>query len=191
MPKIYQKLIFQSRDRNFLLRSSIIIGIISILIGIAVPQISLKQNQTVKQLEILCPWIKTESISTLMGRLSLQKIKRIINHGNEKGFNETSVTMMAREGLYSTALMLGIPQNSVKQETQKLIENYVSIMSNPEKKNSELFLKLMVNAESTNPKRFTAEFYADVLFSRGKTKESLHFYEKENKNFYFCTASAG
>ncbi len=183
MPKIYQKLIFQSRDRNFLLRSSISIGIISILIGIALPQILLKQNQTVEQLKISCPWIKTDSISTLMSRLSPNKIKRIINYGNEKGFNETSVVMMAREGLYSTALILEIPQNSINPETQKLIENYVSIMSDPGKKDSKLLLNLMVSAESTNPKRFAAEFYADILFSIGKIQESLHFYEKENKNF--------
>ena len=143
MPKIYQKLIFQSRDRNFLLRSSISIGIISILIGIALPQIFLKKNQTVEQLKISCPWIKTDSISTLMSRVSPNKIKRIINYGNEKGFNETSVVMMAREGLYSTALILEIPQNSINPEAQKLIENYVSIMSDPGKKDSKLLLNLM------------------------------------------------
>ena len=183
MPKIHQKLMFQSRDRNFLIRSSIIIGIISILIGIGLPQPFLKQNQIAEQLKISCPWIKTESISTIISRLSSIKIKRIINYKNEKGFDETSVAKIAREGLYSTALMLGIPQNSLKQETQKFIQDYVTIMNDPEKKDSELLFKLMTAAESINPKRFTAEFYADVLFSMEKTKESLHFYEKENKNY--------
>ena len=46
MPKIHQRLILQSRDRNFLLRSSIIIGIISILIGIALPSISTKKTRS-------------------------------------------------------------------------------------------------------------------------------------------------
>ena len=79
-----------------------------------------------------------------MSRLSLNKIKRIINYGNEKGFNETSVVMMAREGLYSTALILEIPQNSINPEAQKLIENYVSIMSDPGKKDSKLLLNLNI-----------------------------------------------
>ena len=102
-----------------------------------------------------------------------------MNYSNGKGFDEASIARMAREGLYSTASLLGIPQNILKPETQKLIENYVTIMSDSEKKDSELLLKLMTAAESKKPKRFAAEFYADILISMGKNEESLHFYEIE------------
>jgi RsiW-degrading membrane proteinase PrsW (M82 family) len=179
MPKIHQRLILQSRDRNFLIRSSIIIGIISILIGIALPSISTKKNQIIERLEISCPWIKTESLPIIMNRLNQKMVERIMNYSNGKGFDEASIARMAREGLYSTASLLGIPQNILKPETQKLIENYVTIMSDSEKKDSELLLKLMTAAESKKPKRFAAEFYADILISMGKNEESLHFYEIE------------
>lgn len=179
MPKIYQRLILQSRDRNFLLRSSIIIGIISILIGIVLPNISKQENQTIERLEISCPWIKTESLPIIMNRLNQKTVERIMNYSNGKGFDEASIARMAREGLYSTASLLGIPQNILKPETQKLFENYVTIMSYSKKKDSELLLKLMTAAESKKPKRFAAEFYADILISMGKNEESLHFYEIE------------
>ncbi|MDB4712211.1 hypothetical protein OAF35_06030, partial [Verrucomicrobiales bacterium] len=143
----------QSRDRNFLLRSSIIIGIISILIGIVLPNISKQENQTIERLEISCPWIKTESLPIIMNRLNQKTVERIMNYSNGKGFDEASIARMAREGLYSTASLLGIPQNILKPETQKLIENYVTIMSDSEKKDSELLLKLMTAAESKKPKR--------------------------------------
>ena len=72
---------------------------------------------------------------------------------------------MAREGLYSTASLLGIPQNNLTPETRKIIEDYLAILSDSEKSDSELLLKLRTAAESKNPKRFTAEFYADILIS--------------------------
>lgn len=183
MPTIHQKLISQSRDRSFLIRSSMIIGIISILIGILLPQIVLKENQIVERLKVSCPWIKTESVSIIMSSLNSKKIEQVINYRNEKGFDAASITMMAREGLYSTASILGIPQYSLKPETQKLIEDYVTIMSDSDKKDSALFIKLKTAAETKNQKRFTAEFYADILISRGNNKESLRFYRIELKNY--------
>ena len=110
MLKIHQRLISQSRDRNFLLRSSIIIGIISILIGIVLPSISTKENRIIEKLEIACPWIKKESIPLILNRLDPKQVKRIIDYRNGNVFDEVSIARMAREGLYLTASILEIPQ---------------------------------------------------------------------------------
>jgi RsiW-degrading membrane proteinase PrsW (M82 family) len=181
MPKIHQRLILQSRDRNFLLRSSIIIGIISILIGIALPSISTKKNQIIERLEIACPWIKTESLPIIMNRLNPKKVERIINYRSGKGFEEASIARMAREGLYSTASILGIPQNILNPETQKLFEDY--ILSALDKKNEAHFLKLKVRMKSSRPIRFASEFYADILSAREKHEEAKKFYKFELKNY--------
>ena len=183
MSKIHQRLILQSRDRNFLIRSSIIIGIISILIGIVLPNISKQENQIIEKLKKSCPWIKTESVPIILKSLNLKKVELIINFKKETGFDEVDFARMAREGLYSTASLLGIPQNNLTPETQKIIEDYLAIMSDSEKSDSELLLKLRTAAESKNPKRFTAEFYADILISMGKNKESLDFYKREILNY--------
>ena len=183
MSKIHQRLILQSRDRNFLIRSSIIIGIISILIGIVLPNISKQENQIIEKLKKSCPWIKTESVPIILKSLNLKKVELIINFKKETGFDEVDFARMAREGLYSTASLLGIPQNNLTPETQKIIEDYLAIMSDSEKSDSESLLKLRTAAESKNPKRFTAEFYADILISMGKNKESLDFYKREILNY--------
>ena len=181
MLKIHQRLISQSRDRNFLLRSSIIIGIISILIGIVLPSISTKENRIIEKLEIACPWIKKESIPLILNRLDPKQVKRIIDYRNGNVFDEVSIARMAREGLYLTASILEIPQNVLKPESQKLFKNY--ILSSLDKKNEEHFSKLKERMKSRRPIRFASEFYADILSAREKHEEAKIYYEFELKNY--------
>ena len=133
MPSFKQRLTLFSRDRQFLLRSALIIALTSILIGFAVSKLGkqlTKQNTLRNKLILYCPWLEdTPSNYSIIG-LDPFKLTQLVNLSSEDGFKPENIAEAARAGLYQTALSLGIPQNTLTPEAEILFKNFVNSLQN-------------------------------------------------------------
>ncbi len=175
-------LIRLSRNRNFLIRSSLSIVVFSILLGFIIQKKSLQKSDLIQR-EIVnaFPWMNLTQLNKSIEQLGYNKIINIINYKEGPLFTKNEISIIARNGYFRTSLILGIPQNTLSRDEQNLFKDFINCYENI--KSEALQVKLKAYTEQDKPVRFSSEFYADILSLSGNNEEAYKFYKLELKNY--------
>ena len=177
-----KNLIRLSRDRNFLIRSSLSIVVFSILLGFIIQKKSIQKSDVIQREFVNAfPWMNSTQLNKSIEQLGYNKIINIINYKEGPIFTKNEISIIARNGYFRTSLILGIPQNTLSRDEQNLFKDFINCYENI--KSKALQVKLKAYTEQDKPVRFSSEFYADILSLIGNNEEAYKFYKLELKNY--------
>ena len=171
-----------SRDRNFLIKSSILVTLLSIMLGFVTQKFAPDKYESIEnELASTLPWMNSIQLKKSIEKLGYNKISGILNFKEGPLFTKNEISIIARNGHFRTSWILGIPQNTLSNNEQNLFIDYINCYEN--NKSPDLTSKLKSYTDDDKPIRFSSEFYADILSLNGNNEEAFQFYKLELRNY--------
>ena len=176
-------LITLSRDRNFLLRSALLIAALGILSGFLVSKLrnhSPQPGGLISAIRTCCPWLTGDIQDIPLNNEDIGKLLRLVSISENREYTPQNLAKATRAGLYPLALQLDIPRNILSQEALDLFSSYSSALHETAgKTRHESRTMLKGIADSARTLRFANEFHADILSHDKEHGEALLYFERE------------
>lgn len=186
MPGFKQNLIARSRDRNFLLRGTLLIGALGILSGFLVSKWRDNAPQPdglIATIRTCCPWLTDDLQNLALRNDDIGKLQQLFSISDGNKYTPQHLAEATRSRLYALTLRLGIPQNILKPEALILFGHYATALHESGKPRQQSRMELKTSAGKEPPQRFASEFYADVLRLTKDHEEALLCFEREVASF--------
>jgi RsiW-degrading membrane proteinase PrsW (M82 family) len=183
MPRLRHWLIHRSRDRNFLLRTALIIGGIGILGGF----VASKMRSTGPDLDELfvkvrhfCPWYTANPEDFDLTQYDVGALQRLLEIPEGDAFTPDDLAEAVRQGAYDAAKSFGLPDRLLANDAERTMFWEYGFALHKEglvQEKSESALKAAAGKEPAA--RFANEFYADIRWRDSDLEVALAHFQKE------------
>lgn len=183
MSRLRHWLIHRSRDRDFLLRTALIIGVVGIVGGF----VASKMRSGAPDLDALfakvrmyCPWYTSNPEDYDLSENDVGEILRLLAIPDGDAFTADDLAEAVRLGAYDAAKSFGLPDRLLADEAERAMfwkYGFALHKKGLVQEKSEAVLKAAV--ESDPAPRFANEFYADVRWRDSDLEVALAHFRKE------------
>ena len=179
MAEFKQKITTLSRDRNFLLRSALLIGAIGVISGFLVSKLRDHTPQTenlLSAIRICCPWLNGNIQEIPLSKEEISNLPKVVKISNGKKYTPEDLAAAVRQGLYQLTQKLGIGPEILSAPQNALFSVYAdTLYATTERQRQQSLQSLQLTADQKQSPRFACEFYADILTREKKYAKALDY----------------
>ena len=172
-----------SRDRNFLLRGVLLIGVSGILSGFLVSKLRNHTPRTdglIAAIQTCCPWLTGDIQNIQFSKEDIPNLQQIVNISNGRKYTPEDLATATRHGLYPLTQKLGIGARILTPSSYSLFSVYHNALhATTTKSRQQARSALQLIADKKQAPRFACEFHADILSHDRKYSEALLYFERE------------
>lgn len=175
MPRLKHILIDKSRNREFLIKAALVIGVLGILGGFVANRISppsdLAHTAASQQPELEDLWKLTEQLNDLS------------SGAKPKGISAIEAAEWIRRDQFGSFAIISFHLQQTDPAQMELLENYAAALSGEAALYAEARAGLQRAAAERPPQRLANELYADVLRLAGEHTEAARYFRAEIESF--------
>ena len=182
MPSPKQKLITRSRDRDFLLRTALVIGGLGLLSGLVVDKLRPRGpdiESLMNRMNVCCPWTADDPNAFRGEDADIAKLVKLFAERLSQPLTPDDVADMVREDTYVAALDFDIPNKVVPLELHELFWAYGIALHGAKQQHAGALKTLRTAAVSEPPPRFANEFYGHLLARKDDDEAALKHFRRE------------